>query len=78
VNYDADVTPLQPRPGKPDAREDRGAFIVALILLVVVVLGVALVLSFAFGGLRILAQKLFPNRVFDRDRAAEIIRLNLK
>ena len=78
VNYDADVTPLQPRPGKPDPREDRGAFIVALILLVVVVLGVALVLSFAFGGLRLVAQKLFPNRVFDRDRAAEIIRLNLK
>lgn len=78
VNYDADVTPLQPRPDRTDSPQDRGRFVVALILLVVVVLGVALVLSFAFGGLRLVAQKLFPNRVFDRDRAAEIIRLNLK
>jgi hypothetical protein len=76
VNYDADVTPLQPT--RPNPKEDRGAFVVALILLVVVVLGVALVLSLAFGGLRLIARKFFPNRVFGRHDAAEIIRLNLK
>jgi hypothetical protein len=75
VNYDADVTSLQPR---PDPKEDRGGFIVALILLVLIVLGIALLLSLAFGGFRILAQKFFPNKVFDRRDAAEIIRLNLK
>jgi hypothetical protein len=76
INYDADVTTLQAT--RPDPKEDRGAFIVALILLVVVVLGIALVLSFAFGGLRLLARKFFPNRAFGRPDATEIIRLNLK
>jgi hypothetical protein len=75
VNYDADVTPLQPR---PDPKEDRGGFIVALILLVLIVLAIALLLSLAFGGFRLLGQKFFPNKVFDRRDAAEIIRLNLK
>ena len=76
VNYDADVTPLQRT--KPNLKEDRAAFIVALILLVVAVLVVALIFSLAFGGFRLLAQRLFPNRVFDRRNASEIIRLNLK
>ena len=76
VNYDADVTPLQST--KPPPREDRGGFFVAVILLVVAVLVVALVLSLVFGGFRLIAQRFFPNRVFDRRNDAEIIRLNLK
>jgi hypothetical protein len=40
--------------------------------------GAALVFGFAFGGIRILAAKLFPGKVFDRPEQVEIIQLNLK
>ena len=42
------------------------------------ILLVALIFGFAFGGIRIVAKRLFPNRVFDRPEDVEIIRLNLK
>ncbi len=76
VNYDADVTWNQP--SRPDRREDRAAFIVAEVLLVLIVLGVGLILGLAFGGFRVIAKKLFPNRGFDRREEVEIISLNLK
>ena len=76
VNFDADVTWDQPT--KLDPSEDRGSFIVALIFLVIAVLVLALVLSFAFGGFRFVMQRFFPNRVFGSPEASEIIRLNLK
>ncbi len=76
VNYDADVTWNQPT--KPKPVENRAGFIVALILLCVLMVLAALVFGFAFGGLRILASRVFPNRVFSRKKSAEIIRLNLK
>ena len=75
INYDADVTLTQAR---HQPREDRAGFIVALILLVLMVLGVALVIGLAFGGFRMLARKLFPNSGFDRKEEVEIIRLNLR
>jgi hypothetical protein len=76
VNYDADVTFLQP--GKPKPAEDRAGFIVALVLLCVIIVLAALVFGFAFGGIRILANRFFPNRVFSRPESVEIIRLKLK
>jgi hypothetical protein len=76
VNYDADVTLLQPT--KPRPQEDRAGFIVALVMLCVIMVLAALVFGFVFGGIRILANRLFPNRVFSRPESAEIIRLNLK
>ena len=76
VNYDADVTLLQPT--KPKPVEDRAGFIVALVLLCVIVVLGAFVFGFLFGGIRILANRFFPNRVFSRAESAEIIRLNLK
>jgi hypothetical protein len=76
VNYDADVTPLQPTKLKP--QEDRAGFIVALIMLCVIMVLAALVFGFVFGGIRILANRMFPNRVFSRPESVEIIRLNLK
>jgi hypothetical protein len=76
VNYDADVTMTQPT--RPNPTEDRGAFLVALVLLVVFFLGLALFFGLAFGGFRIIAKKLFPNRGFDRTEELEIISLNLK
>jgi len=76
VNYDADVTLLQPT--KPRPQEDRAGFIVALVLLCVIMVLAALVFGFVFGGIRILASRLFPGRFFSRQESAEIIRLNLK
>jgi len=76
VNYDADVTWNQPTKLKPD--EDRAGFIVALILLCVISVLAALIFGFAFGGIRILLNRFFPNRFFSRSKAAEFIRLNLK
>lgn len=75
VNYDADVTLTQARP-KP--REDRFGFLVALISLTVIFLGMALVIGLAFGGFRVVARKLFPNRGFDRKEEVEIVSLNLR
>ncbi|HEY2497707.1 MAG TPA: DUF6599 family protein [Candidatus Angelobacter sp.] len=76
VNYDADVTLLQPT--KPKPAEDRASFVVALVLLCVFAVLAALVFGFVFGGIRILANRFFPNRVFSRPESVEIIRLNLK
>jgi hypothetical protein len=76
VNYDADVMQLQPT--KPKPVEDRAGFVVALIMLCVISILAALVFGFAFGGVRILANRMFPNRVFSRPESVEIIRLNLK
>src|SRR5262249_59295512 len=76
VNYDADVTWNQPTKMKPG--EDRGGFIVALVLLCVIAVLAALIFGFAFGGIRILIVRFFPNKVFDRPESVDIIRLNLK
>jgi predicted small integral membrane protein len=76
VNYDADVTWNQPTKLKPD--EDRAGFIVALVLLCVIAVLGALIFGFAFGGIRILLVRLFPNKVFNRSKSADFIRLDLK
>lgn len=76
VNYDADVTWNQPT--KPNPRDDPYSLALSLVLLIVFVLGVALIFGFAFGGVRVITKKLFPNRVFDRPEDVEIIQLNLK
>jgi hypothetical protein len=76
VNYDADVTWNQPT--KPKPVENTAGFIVALTLLTVIAVLAALVFGFAFGGVRILAHRVFPKQVFKRKDEAEIIRLDLK
>jgi hypothetical protein len=76
VNYDADVTWNQAT--KPNPKDDPYSLVLSLVLLIAFVLGVALIFGFAFGGVRLAAKKLFPNRVFDRPEDVEIIRLNLK
>jgi|ERR1051326_3501237 hypothetical protein len=76
VNYDADVTWNQPTKLKPS--EDRAGFIVALVLLCIIAVLAALIFGFAFGGIRILISRLYPNKVFNRSESADIIRLNLK
>ncbi|MFL6386954.1 MAG: DUF6599 family protein [Terriglobales bacterium] len=76
VNYDADVMPLQPT--KPKPSEDSAGFVFALVMLCVITVLAALVFGFVFGGVRILANKMFPNRVFSRPESVEIIRLDLR
>ncbi len=76
VNYDADVTWNQAT--KQNPRDNIGNLIVGIFMLVGVILAVALIFGFAFGGVRVLAKKVFPNRVFDRPEDVEIIQLNLK
>ena len=76
VNYDADVTWNQPTKLKPS--EDRAGFVVALVLLCIIAVMAALIFGFAFGGIRILIARFFPNKVFNRSESADFIRLNLK
>jgi hypothetical protein len=76
VNYDADVTWNQAT--KPNPRDNIGNLIVGIFTLIGLILVVALIFGFAFGGARLLAKKIFPNRVFDRPEDVEIIQLNLK
>jgi uncharacterized protein DUF6599 len=76
VNYDANVTWNQATKANP--RDNMGNLIVKIFMLIGVILVLALIFGFAFGGVRVLAKKLFPNRIFDRPEDVEIIQLHLK
>jgi hypothetical protein len=76
VNYDPEVTWNQDTfLGK---RANVGGLLVGVVLLTGVILGLAIVAGVAFGGVRIIAKRLFPDRVFDRAEDVEIIQLNLR
>jgi hypothetical protein len=75
VNYDADVTWSQ---STGQGRDNVGSLLVSLMVLTGIILGLALVAGVAFGGLRILLKRLFPDMVFDRSRDVEIIELKLR
>src|SRR5262245_14843404 len=77
VNYDANVTLNEPFK-KVDDMQSRIRFLYGVTMLVVIIVSTALVFGLAFGGFRIFARKLFPNRGFDRPEEIEIIRLNLR
>jgi hypothetical protein len=76
VNYEADVTLTQATKRNP--KENPGALIVGICVLIAIMFMVALILGFAFGGVRILVNKYYPNRFFDRPEQVDIIQLNLK
>ncbi len=76
VHYDADVTWHEDAHLGP--QDNVGKFLIALISLVAVIIFVTLVAGVAFGGIRILARKFFPERVFDKPENVEFIRLNLE
>ncbi len=76
VNYDAEVTYTQPTRSNP--KDNLGNLIVGVFLLIGFITVLALIFGFAFGGIRILTKKMFPNKVFDRPDDVEIIRLNLR
>jgi hypothetical protein len=75
VNYDADVTWNE---NTHFTKKDNLAnLLVNIIILCGIILGFALVAGLAFGGLRLLAQRLWPNRVFDRPEQIDFISLHL-
>jgi hypothetical protein len=76
VNYDAEVTWNQRTGLSP--RDNVGSLLVGVVLLTGVILGLMLVAGIAFGGIRIVAKRLFPDRVFDRSQDVEIIELKLR
>lgn len=76
VNYDADVT-WNENTGLGKSN-NVGSLLVGVIILIGVILGLALVAGIAFGGMRILLKRFFPDRVFDRSKDIEIIELNLR
>ena len=75
VNYDADVTWNQNT--QLTKKDNLANLLVNIIILCFILIGFALVAGVAFGGLRILVKRFFPDRVFDRPEEMEFISLHL-
>jgi hypothetical protein len=75
VNYDANITWNENT--YFTKRDNLANLLVNVIILCFIIIGFALVAGVAFGGIRILARRLFPERVFDRAENREFISLHL-
>lgn len=75
VNYDANVTWNENT--YFTKRDNLANLLVNVIILCFIIIGFALIAGVAFGGIRILAKRLFPDRVFDRAESREFISLHL-
>ena len=75
VNYEASVTWNTPT-DNPQAR-DLYMLILNIVILCAIVGGLAIVAGVAFGGIRILMKRLYPDKVFDRPEQMEFISLRL-
>jgi Family of unknown function (DUF6599) len=75
VNYDADVTWNENT--YLTKKDNLANLLVNVIVLCFIIIGFALVVGVAFGGIRILAKRFFPDRVFDRRQDVEFISLHL-
>ncbi len=75
VNYEAEVTWNEAT--SLSKRDNIGNLILAVFTLIGIILLVSLIFGVFFGGIRILAKRLFPDKVFDRPEAIEIIQLHL-
>jgi len=75
VNYDADVTWNENT--YLTKKDNLANLLVNVIILCFIIIGFALVVGVAFGGIRILTKRLFPDRVFDRRQDVEFISLHL-
>lgn len=62
----------------PTGRDNMANLLINVFLLIGIILAFSLVIGIMFGGVRLLAKKFFPNRVFDRPEDVEIIQLKLK
>src|ERR1700724_2671405 len=75
VNYEASVTWNTPT-DNPQAR-DLYMLMLNIVILCAIVAGFAIVAGVAFGGIRILAKRWFPDKIFDRPEHMEFISLHL-
>jgi hypothetical protein len=76
VSYEADVTWNENT--YVSKKDNLANFLFNAIVLCGIVVGLALVAGIAFGGLRILIKRLFPDSVFDRRETMEFISLHLE
>lgn len=76
VSYEADVTWNENT--YVTKKDNLANFLFNAIILCGIVVGLALVAGVAFGGLRVLVKRLFPDSVFDRPEAVEFISLHLE
>ncbi len=76
ISYDADVTWNENT--YVTKKDNLANFLFNAIVLCGIVVGLALVAGVAFGGLRLLVKRFFPDSVFDRREAMEIISLHLE
>ena len=76
ISYDADVTWNENT--YVSKKDNLANFLFNAIVLCGIVVGLSLVAGVAFGGLRVLIKRFFPDSVFDRPEAMEIISLHLE
>jgi hypothetical protein len=76
ISYDADVTWNEYT--YLSKKDNVANFLFNAIVLCLIVVGVGLVAGVAFGGLRVLLRRYFPDSVFDRRETMEFISLNLE
>jgi hypothetical protein len=76
ISYDVDVTWNENT--YVSKKDNLANFLFNAIVLCGIVVGLALVAGIAFGGLRIVVKRFFPDSVFDRREAMEIISLHLE
>lgn len=76
ISYDADVTWNENT--YVTKKDNLANFLFNAIVLCGIVVGLALVAGIAFGGLRVLVKRFFPDSVFDRRESMEIISLHLE
>jgi hypothetical protein len=75
ISYEADVTWNENT--YVSKKDNLANFLFNAIVLCGIVVGLALVAGVAFGGLRVIVKRLFPDSVFDRREAVEFISLHL-
>ena len=75
VNYEANVTWNTPT-SSPEVH-DLYMLILNIVVLCAILAGLAIIAGVAFGGIRILMKKMYPDKVFDRPEQMEFISLHL-
>jgi hypothetical protein len=75
ISYDAEITRNEPGYTQKD---NVANLVLNVIYLALIIIAFTAVTGIAFGGVRILLRKWFPNKVIDRPEDVEFIRLDLK
>jgi hypothetical protein len=75
VNYEASVTWNTPT-SDPQVR-DLYMLVLNIVILCAILAGLAIIAGVAFGGIRILMKRIYPDKVFDRPEEMEFISLHL-